>query len=551
MAKTINEVAKEVLRGEWGSGDTRKQKLISAGYDYDQVQAQVGIYVMERNKKIAKMNAWAIQIAADNRYHYVLWKSNDNQTHLCPICSRIDYSKDPAHFGWNCIGFAWAVWYHGGGLPINCNCHVISNDVAEQILKAKTDAEALSLARKKVGMNDIIVIRNKNGIPKSKWQAGDIGMQYNGNTYNHTFYIMGNGKIADSTGSSGKVAKNDQINIRSNGNYSAKVIIRWVGTNIKVKSIDDLAQEVLAGKWGSGDTRKQKLTNAGYNYDIIQKRVNELVVKPTDTKKPYNGAFPAMKLVKTNSEVIADTITWAKWIAGDNRFHYGGPRNSKYDGHKNGCYFCGTNSKTKPKAMKNREFSYCCNPFVGAAWAHGGCVPAALKLCQEGSSWDFHKGVGYDKSPLFTNLGHPDKSKLKPGDVLCSDTHVALYVGNGRLVEAAGGDDNVKNSAKWNNSIRVANLTDSRYKSFKRVHRFNSKVEVTMCLRHGEVSNRVKQWQAFLNWWYDGKVGTPDGIYGDNTLNWTKKFQEEQIGKGEGDGLVGPKTVAAAQKCKK
>ena len=197
------------------------------------------------------------------------------------------------------------------------------------------------------------------------------------------------------------------------------------------------------------------------------------------------------------------------------------------------------------------EFTYCCNPFVGAAWAHGGCIPAALKMCQNTNSWNFSKGSGYDKSDLFTNLRHPDKSKLKPGDVLCSDTHVALYIGGGKLVEAAGGDDNKKNSAKWNNSIRISALTDTRYAKFKRVHRFNSSVKATMYIRHGEVSKRVKEWQAFLNWWYDGNVGTPDGIYGDNTLNWTKKFQEEQIGKGQGDGIIGPKTLEAAKNCKK
>lgn len=43
------------------------------------------------------------------------------------------------------------------------------------------------------------------------------------------------------------------------------------------KSIDELAQEVIAGKWGSGDERRAKLTSAGYNYNAVQKRVNELL----------------------------------------------------------------------------------------------------------------------------------------------------------------------------------------------------------------------------------------------------------------------------------
>ena len=43
------------------------------------------------------------------------------------------------------------------------------------------------------------------------------------------------------------------------------------------KSIDEVAREVIQGKWGNGTDRKNKLTNAGYDYNAVQKRVNELM----------------------------------------------------------------------------------------------------------------------------------------------------------------------------------------------------------------------------------------------------------------------------------
>ncbi len=43
------------------------------------------------------------------------------------------------------------------------------------------------------------------------------------------------------------------------------------------KSIDQLAREVINGKWGNGEERKRRLTNAGYDYYAIQKRVNHLL----------------------------------------------------------------------------------------------------------------------------------------------------------------------------------------------------------------------------------------------------------------------------------
>lgn len=44
-----------------------------------------------------------------------------------------------------------------------------------------------------------------------------------------------------------------------------------------MKSVDEIAREVIQGKWGNGADRKNRLTNAGYDYNAVQKRVNELV----------------------------------------------------------------------------------------------------------------------------------------------------------------------------------------------------------------------------------------------------------------------------------
>ena len=43
------------------------------------------------------------------------------------------------------------------------------------------------------------------------------------------------------------------------------------------KSVDEVAREVIAGKWGNGAKRVYNLTKAGYNYVTVQKRVNEIL----------------------------------------------------------------------------------------------------------------------------------------------------------------------------------------------------------------------------------------------------------------------------------
>lgn len=47
--------------------------------------------------------------------------------------------------------------------------------------------------------------------------------------------------------------------------------------NIKLKDNNTIAIEVIQGKWGNGNARKVRLTEAGYNYREIQSRVNEML----------------------------------------------------------------------------------------------------------------------------------------------------------------------------------------------------------------------------------------------------------------------------------
>lgn len=70
----------------------------------------------------------------------------------------------------------------------------------------------------------------------------------------------------------------------------------YVDTDIQLqeiqegKSVDIVAKEVIAGKWGTGDARKNALEAAGYDYKVVQAKVNEILngsaVKPSVTAIP-------------------------------------------------------------------------------------------------------------------------------------------------------------------------------------------------------------------------------------------------------------------------
>ena len=48
---------------------------------------------------------------------------------------------------------------------------------------------------------------------------------------------------------------------------------------VSTKTLEEVAKEVIQGKWGAGNERAKKLTAAGYNYTAVQAKVNELLKK--------------------------------------------------------------------------------------------------------------------------------------------------------------------------------------------------------------------------------------------------------------------------------
>lgn len=72
-----------------------------------------------------------------------------------------------------------------------------------------------------------------------------------------------------------------------------------------MKSVDQLAQEVLEGKWGNGVERKQRLTAAGYDYVAVQTKVNQLAAG----SKPATAPAPKKKTVTD----LAKEVIAGKW----------------------------------------------------------------------------------------------------------------------------------------------------------------------------------------------------------------------------------------------
>lgn len=83
--------------------------------------------------------------------------------------------------------------------------------------------------------------------------------------------------------------------------YKGKVLFGHPKYDVELLSIDEVAKEVLAGKWGNGSDRRTRLANAGYDVGKVQARVNELLMN------------------KKSVDELAKEVLAGKWGVGSER----------------------------------------------------------------------------------------------------------------------------------------------------------------------------------------------------------------------------------------
>lgn len=74
------------------------------------------------------------------------------------------------------------------------------------------------------------------------------------------------------------------------GRIAAEVNNRLNKTSHSSEIVTQVAWEVIRGEWGNGSDRRQRLEAAGYDYDAVQDRVNELLNSKEETEQPVEPA---------------------------------------------------------------------------------------------------------------------------------------------------------------------------------------------------------------------------------------------------------------------
>ena len=79
-------------------------------------------------------------------------------------------------------------------------------------------------------------------------------------------------------------------------------------TNAPIKTLDEIAREVINGKWGTGSERKKRLEAAGYVYSAVQTKVNELCNKSS-----------VKSTTKKSVDTVAREVIRGDWGNGSDR----------------------------------------------------------------------------------------------------------------------------------------------------------------------------------------------------------------------------------------
>ena len=159
----------------------------------------------------------------------------------------------------------------------------------------------------------------KNGRWFDKPEAGDQIFFYVGGEINHTGIVtkVDDKKVYTVEGNSGDMVKAhsyslDNKKIAGYGRPRWKEEAETADTaptkpepiqkpqNAAQKSLDEIAKEIIDGKWGNGKERQKKLTEAGYDYAKAQAKVNEILA----AKKPQASSDTFYGIVNTTKNML-------------------------------------------------------------------------------------------------------------------------------------------------------------------------------------------------------------------------------------------------------
>lgn len=183
-------------------------------------------------------------------------------------------------------------------MPVECSCYYLIEEAKKMGIWIEDDAHMPQLGEA------ILYDWDDSGIGDCKGSPEHVGVV---TEVHGTQFVVTEGNYKDAV-------KKRTMSV--NGRYIRGYISPKYEEDGKVstpshiggKSIDTVAREVIAGTWGNGDARRQALTAAGYDYNKVRARVNQLlngnISAPEDQ---WAGRLTATDSAKRLDESLAGT----------------------------------------------------------------------------------------------------------------------------------------------------------------------------------------------------------------------------------------------------
>lgn len=263
--------------GDWFGKSSTKA---SSNYGIDR-NGRVGLYIEEKNRSWCTSSnsndqrAITIECASDTREPYTM--NNKVYETLIKLCTDICKRNGKKKLLWlgdktRSLNYTPKSdemiitvhrWFANKSCPGDW-LYSRLGDVAKRVTANLNSTQSSTMASTLVPFTVKVIISNLNYRSEPSMNG-----QVKGQTGKGTFTIIevnnGWGKLKSGVG---------WIYLN---NPSYCVAEKSVATSSNKKSVDQVAKEVVEGKWGNGADRKKRLTEAGYNYSEVQKKVNQLL----------------------------------------------------------------------------------------------------------------------------------------------------------------------------------------------------------------------------------------------------------------------------------
>lgn len=141
-----------------------------------------------------------------------------------------------------------------------------------------THAEAIKLLQKDVKKFETLVNNKNLNINQNQFDAL-VSFSYNcgGANLDKLVYNRSLKEIADAMLKYNKAGGKTLNGLVKRRNEERALFLKGYKEIPTDKQYYDIAREVIDGKWGNGKVRKDKLTQAGYDYNTIQTIVNRII----------------------------------------------------------------------------------------------------------------------------------------------------------------------------------------------------------------------------------------------------------------------------------